>query len=372
MFRLLAGFVCLFVALAVGAAEMPVAEIERIAREEMQRLQLPALQIAIAKNDRIVYSAAFGLADLEQQVKATPQTRFRTASVAKSMTATAVLQLAEEKKIDLDAPIATWCPAFAHKVTARQLLAHTSGVRHYQKPGESGGTQHHFSIGDSLALFKDDPLLFEPGTKFGYSTYAYSVLGCAIEGAAKTSYDELMAARVFGPAGMTSTGPDHHYLIVPHRAAFYMALSEGEWNALPPTAKKIARPGMVFNASFHDTSMKRAGGGLLSTAEDLARFAMAFMQGKLVSQESVNAAWTIQKTADGADAVSSHGAFGLGWIIRKRGDLREIYTSGGQVGARATMRIIPEKRLVVAMMTNLQNADIIPLEERMLDALAVP
>jgi CubicO group peptidase (beta-lactamase class C family) len=115
--------------------------------------------------------------------------------------------------------------------------------------------------------------------------------------------------------------------------------------------------------------MKRAGGGLLSTAEDLVRFAQAFLEYKLLPAGSVNAAWTVQRTTDGNEVISGHGPFGLGWIIRERGPLREIYTSGGQVGARASMHVYPHNRLAVAVMTNLQNADIIPLEERILKTL---
>ena len=114
-------------------------------------------------------------------------TAFRTASVAKPMTATAVMTLAEAGKIDIDAPVRNYCPAWPAKhpaITTRQVLGHLAGIRHYGKPGESAGKTHYFVLGDSLALFKDDPLLHEPGTKYLYSTYGYTLLGCVIEGAA--------------------------------------------------------------------------------------------------------------------------------------------------------------------------------------------
>jgi CubicO group peptidase (beta-lactamase class C family) len=340
-------------------------DIDRIANEEMQRLKLPGLQIAIAKNGKLVYSRGFGLADLEQRVAVTPDTRFRTASVAKSLTATGVMLLAAEGKLDLDAPIATYCPAFAHPVTARQLLSHTSGVRHYARRGESRGTEHYFTIEDSLKLFKDDPLLFEPGTKLGYSTYGYSVLGCAIEGVSKQPYDAFMRTRVFEPFGMRNTAADHHFTITPNRARQYSVIAENDLRGLPPAVRKQVKAGDVVHAYFHDTSMKRPGGGLVSTAEDLVRFAIAFQKNEALR----GLMWTIAKTADGREVVSQWGPFGLGWFVRQRGERTEIYTSGGQIGGRASMYVYPAEGIVLAVMTNVTNAPIIAMEERILRVL---
>lgn len=353
----------------VLAAALNTAQIDAIATEEMARLKIAGMQIAIARDGKIVHSGAYGLANVEQRVPVTAETRFRTASMAKSLTATAVMQLVEAGKLDLDAPVSTYCPAFAKPVTARQLLSHTSGVRHYAKRGESRGTDHYFTIQDSLRIFGDDPLLFEPGTKLGYSTYGYSILGCAIEGASKETYDDYMRAHVFTPAGMTHSGPDHHFMLIPQRASWYSVLSEGEWKALPPSVRQLVKPGDLYNAPPHDTSMKRAGGGLLSTAEDLVRFALAFQDGKLVNRSTADAMWTVQKTTDGKDVVSQWGPFGLGWLVRKRGGVTEIYSSGGQTGARGSLYLYPDRGIVLAVMTNVTNAEIIPMEQRILKML---
>jgi CubicO group peptidase (beta-lactamase class C family) len=292
--------------------------------------------------------------------------------VAKSLTATAVMLLAERGDLDLDAPVRTYCPRFPEKpwpVTARQLLTHTAGVRHYQRRGESSGAEHFFTVADSLRLFAEDPLLFEPGTRFGYSSYGYNVLGCAVEGAGGVPYDDFMAANVYRPAGMDRTGPDHHFLLLPDRADPYTVLSEDEHGALPPAVRERVRPGELFNAPLHDTSMKRPAGGLLSTAEDLVRFALAFEAGRLVSPETVAAMWTVQRTRDGAPIGTPWGPLGLGWFVREASGLIEIYTSGGQVGGRASMRLYPGRGTVLAVMTNLTNADIVPMESEILRLL---
>lgn len=363
----LVAFICL--ALSLDATASSLDSIEPLARAEMKRLSIPGMQIVVARDGKIVYSRALGYADVEQSVPVTRETRFRTASVAKSITATAVMQLVDAGAIELDAPIQTWCPAFQHRVTARQLLSHTSGVRHYAERGESRGAEHYFTIEDSLRIFKGDPLLFAPGTRFNYSTYGYSVLGCAIENASKMPFDEYLQSHIFAPIGMSHSSVDNSLVVTPQRAAFYYTLSADDLKGVPPAVAARARVGMLINAPFHDTSMKRPGGGLLSTAEDLVRFALAYQGDRLVLPASRQMMWSVQKTSDGKDIATPWGPLGLGWFVRKRGERTEMYTSGGQIGARASMYIYPEERLVLAVMTNLTNADIIPMEERILQLL---
>jgi serine beta-lactamase-like protein LACTB, mitochondrial len=358
------------VAAPLSAAQQTA--IASVVRREMERLRIPGLSLAVARDGAIVYSRAFGLADVENQVTATPATRFRTASIAKTLTATAVMKLAEQGKLDLDAPIQRYCPAYPAKpwpVTARQLLTHTAGVRHYQRRGESSGTEHFFTIGQALGLFKDDPLLFEPGTQFGYSTYGYMVLGCALEGAAGAPYDDVMARTIYGPAGMTRTGPDHHFLLIPGRARTYSTLSEREHQSLPAAVRDRVRPGELFNAPLHDTSMKRAAGGLLSTAEDLVAFASAFQRGQLVDEATARSMWTVQTLRGGQPVETPWGPLGIGWFVRQAGGHREIYSSGGQVGARGSLYVYPDDSLVMTVMTNLTNAEIIPMEREVLRVL---
>lgn len=331
------------------------AKIDAVVERERVRLKIPGLNIAIARNGRLLYEKGFGMADLEQQVPATPDTRFRTASIAKPITATAVMQLVERGALDLDAPIQKYCPAFPQKpwpVTARQLLGHLAGVRHYTRPGESAGTEHFFALVDSLKLFKDDPLLHEPGTKYEYSTYGYSVLGCAIEGASTMTYPDYVRGHVFEPASMSHTDIDHVFLIRRGRARGYQLLDEEGYARLPPAAKTIAKPGEIYNAVLHDTSMKIPGGGLLSTASDLVRFALAVRDGKLVKPESVAAMWSMQKTRDGKDT-----GYGLGWGLRMTdGKLTGVSHGGNQAGAASALRLAPADGDAIAVMTNLEDA----------------
>ncbi|MEW6207058.1 MAG: serine hydrolase domain-containing protein [Acidobacteriota bacterium] len=326
--------------------ELPVEtikKIEAVIESEKARLKIPGLSVAIAVDNQLRYAKGFGLADIENSIPAKAETVYRTASIAKPMTATAVMQLVEQGKIDLDSPIQKYCRAFPEKqwpVTARLILSHQSGIRHYKLPGESRGARHYKGVEDSLSLFKDDALLFEPGAKFSYTTYGYSVLGCAIEGASGLSYDVYMRDHLFKPAGMERTRIDDQRAIIADRSRGYESLM-----------------GQIVNAWLHDTSMKIPGGGLVSTPADLVRFAIAVQSGKIVKRETLQQMWTANKTKDGQETV-----YGFGWGVRKIGSLKLYAHGGNQSGASSLLYVLPEKGIVIAIMTNLQD---IRLDEMM-------
>ncbi|MFQ5817605.1 MAG: serine hydrolase domain-containing protein [Terriglobia bacterium] len=354
---------CVIPSVAQTTAELPAETIETIEAAiaaEMARLKIPGLSLAIVVEGELRYANGFGMADVENSVRVTSTTVFRIASITKPMTATAVLQLAERGKLDLDAPIQTYCPTFPQKrwpVTARQLLGHLGGLRHYLNSAEARGTGHYFTVVDSLALFKDDWLLHEPGTKFSYTTYGYSVLGCAIEGASGMSYEDYMRENIFQPAGMSHTRTDDTYAIIANRARGYLRLDRWSYSQLPDAAKASAKIGELYNAQLHDTSMKVPGGGLVSTAADLARFAIAVQAGVLVQEETRKQMWTRQKTRDGEET-----GWGLGWILpREMAGEKPVRISGGQPGTSSALVILPEKRFAVAAIANVEGTDLYPL-----------
>lgn len=331
-----------------------IKRIEAIVENELAAQSIPGISIAVGADNQVRYAKGFGMADLENAVSAKATTVYRTASIAKPLTATAILQLAEKGKLDLDAPIQKYCASFPEKpwlITARLLLGHLSGIRHYQKRGESSGTEHYFTIEESMKIFKDDPLLHEPGAKYTYTTYGYSVLGCAIEGASGIRYDEYMQQNVFRPAGMEHTGIDEHFFIIPNRARGYMKLDEATYSQLPNAIKTRVKVGQVLNAQLHDTSMKVPGGGLASTAVDLVAFGMAVFKGRLIKEATLEKMWTAQKTKDNKET-----GYGLGWGIGAVGGLKLISHSGGQAGTSTLLYILPEKGIVLAAMSNLEGA----------------
>ena len=305
-------------------------------------LSIPAVSVAIVKDNQIVFGRGYGVADLENKVPATAAAVYRIASVAKSLTAVAAMQLAEKGKLDLDAPIQKYAPSFPTKafpITTRQLLSHLSGIRNY-KSGEGERTNRYQSLTDALAVFKDDPLEYEPGTKYTYTTLGYTLLGVVIEGASGMSYSDYLRERVLKPAGMMHTQVDDPYEIISNRVRGYSPKVYGQFN------------GDWRNPSLMDSSYKIPGGGLVSTVEDLARFAIAAQNGVLIKRETFEQMSKSQRTRDGRET-----GYGLGWYVdRREGRESEgsVWHGGVQPGFTADLWILPAKRCAVVILTNLE------------------
>ena len=316
-----------------------IIKIEDLIRATISENKIPGLSVAVVNDSQLRYSNGFGLADLENAVPAKPTTVYRLGSLSKTITATAAMRLAEQGKLDLDAPIQKYCPAFPVKqwtVTSRQLLAHLGGVRDYNNQKfleEYFSTRNYNSVTESLEIFKDDPLVQEPGTKYSYSTYGYNLLGCAIEGASLMTYENYIRANILKPAGMTQTGVDDIFQIIPNRARGY-----GK-----------TRNGIVRNTAFADTSNKIPAGGLVSTADDIGRFYIALQSGMLISQTSLEQMWTLQKTRDGQQIP-----YGLGWRVAERNGMKEVYHGGAAAGFSTFLYILAEKRGAVVLMANME------------------
>lgn len=351
-----------FVLVAAARAELSSEQREFIQRrvaEEMSQQRIPGMSVAVAIGNELQFEAGFGQADVENSVPARADSLYRTASIAKPMTATVVMQLAEAGKLDLDAPVWNYCSEFPAKpwpVTSRQLLGHLGGVRHYNQPGETTETRHYFALRPALAIFADDPLLHEPGTKYHYTTFGYNVAGAVAECVGKQEFCALLREKVFEPAGMKATREDDQRAVIAGRARGYVRLSQQDIDKLP--ADNDFKPGELYNAALHDTSSKIPGGGLLSTAPDLVRFAIAMNTRKLVKEETLAATWTSQKTKDGKETN-----YGLGWRIGMLDGKKTVSHGGGQAGTSTYLLLLPEQGVAVAVMCNLQGAKVEKLAE---------
>ncbi len=337
----LLGAVCLAPQLHAreGLPGKKVRQIESLLHVVMQQQKIPGLSIAIVVGNQLRWSKGFGLADIENRVPARAGTVYRLASLSKPITAVAVLQLAERGLLDLDAPVERYCPAFPAKpwpLTSRHLLAHQSGIRHYRSEAEFNSTRSYASIVAALDLFKDDPLLFEPGTRFSYSTYGYNVLGCVVEGASNMPFADYLRDNIFRPAGMERARPDSVSDIIPDRAQGYRKNDQGE----------------LRNSALADTSNKVPGGGLVATVEDLARFVIALQRGLLLNAQTREAMWTPQKTREGKET-----GYGLGWAVERRNGQREVRHTGAQQRVTTVLYLLPEQGLAVVMLTNLEGVN---------------
>lgn len=309
-----------------------------IAQKVHAQNSFPGLAVAVAIDGHLVWAEGFGHADVDQKVAIDPfASQFRIGSISKSLTAVALAQLAERRVIDLDKEVQLYVSSFPkkeHPLTVRQVAGHISGIRHYQGM-EFLSNQKYESVDASLEIFKDDPLLFAPGTRYSYSSYGWNLISAVIEGAGRQPFLDYMQAHVFDAAGMRNTMADYADRDIPHRVQFYVLEDE----------KPILAPPV-------DNSYKWAGGGFLSTATDLISFANAVLDNTLMNTQSKNESWKSCRLNDGSETN-----FGLGWRIAedKKGRPWRGH-GGGSVGGTSMLLIYPDHNLAVVTLVNLSNA----------------
>jgi CubicO group peptidase (beta-lactamase class C family) len=302
----------------------------------MEEQGVPGASVAVGVGGAVIWSEGFGWADIEQRVPVTTLTRFRIGSVSKTMTATGLGLLVERGLVDLDAPVQTYVPDFPEKrwtITTRQLGGHTAGVRHYSGMEEMLSSKRFATVAEGLDIFEEDSLLFEPGTGYSYSSYGWNLLSAVMEGASGEAFLTFMRDEVFEPLGLRHTLPDHNDAIVYHRTRFYEKGADES----------------IENAPYVDNSYKWAGGGFLSTPEDLVRFGHAHMKPGFLRAETLEVLQTSQVLRDGTLTN-----YGIGWRTGTQDDGdRTVGHSGGSVGGTTLMLLVPDHDMVVAGVINI-------------------
>jgi CubicO group peptidase (beta-lactamase class C family) len=229
-----------------------------------------------------------------------------------------------------------YVPTFPKKkfpITTRQLVGHLSGIRHY-KTGEQEDKKPYDDVVDGLEVFAEDPLLFEPGTTWRYSSFAWNLVSAVVQGAAREPFLDYMQKAVFDPLGLKDTCADERERIIANRTRFY------GWDV---------KRGEAANSREIDVSYKWAGGGFLSTVEDLVKYGSAYLPGSdLLEAETLEEVFTRQKLIDGTEIQN-----GIGWFVSQEDGGEQIYHHGGNIrGGHSILVIRPESRVVVAMASN--------------------
>lgn len=316
-------------------------------------LVAPSVSVAVAVRGQLVWADARGFADIRSRIPATPETVYAIGSVSKPITAALTALMWERGLLDIDTDIRNYVASFPvkqHPTTLRQLLSHQAGIRHYDFAlippifSESARNREFTSTEESLALFANDPLLFEPDTNFNYSTYGYTLIGAAIENVAGQSYAAALKQYVLDPLGMGSTAIDEAQNISGVRATDYVA-----------TFSKRA----VIQAPETNSSYKWPGGGLVSTPTDLAAFGSALLGDRLLNEETRKTMLTPRQLANG-ELNPQHYGLGLriGGLLMTDGTTGEeriiplLNHGGSRAGSTAILLIVPDHELVVAMAAN--------------------
>lgn len=320
---------------ATAARVVPGDSVDAVFPARMRELGIPGASVTVIRSGQVVLNRGFGLADVELAAPARSTTRYRVGSLAKPLTAVALGILVDEGRLDLDAEVQAYVPTFPRKpwpVTVRQLAGHQAGIRHY-KDGEFENQRFYPTLLDGLRMFEDDSLLFEPGTRYSYSSFGYNLLGAVIEGASGVPYLQFMHDRVFAPLGMTATVADFPDSIIVGRTRFY----SGPDGTAP-----------LQNAPYVDNSYKWPSGGFLASTEDLARFGQAMLDGKLLTRGTRDVMWTPMHLRDGTAT-----SYGIGWNVGTDPQGRRYVShTGGSIGGISVLALYPDQHLVVAIAVN--------------------
>ena len=307
--------------------------------------RIPGVQVAVAVNGKLVWSEGFGYADAERKRPVTRESQFRIGSVSKPLTAAAVALLYQQGKLDLDAAVQRYVPSFPEKgypITTRQLAGHLAGIRHY-KDREFFLNRRFATVLDGLTIFQDDSLLFPPGTRFSYSSYAWNLISAVVEGASGDDFLRYMSAHVFRPLGLAHTAPDRTDSLIPGRTQPYDRDSGGSYRIAPAV----------------DNSYKWAGGGFVSTAEDLVKFGSALLEPGFLKPETLDLLFTSQRTSAGEET-----GYGIGFFVTTDSlGHRWAFHGGGAVGGTAVFGLDRDSHVVVAILTNLTAAPLDPARE---------
>lgn len=331
-----AALLALAVAQPIDAQNASLASRLRQAAAMLQTHQdttgVAGLSAAIAVDGRLVWTGGFGYADLQNGVEAGPGMVSRVGSISKPVAAVAAMALWDRGLIDLDAPISDYLPEYPAgnaRITTRQLMTHTAGVRHYNGD-EFLSNVSYADVMTPMKVFWADSLLFEPGTDYSYTTYGWTVVSAVTDAVDPgRTWLEILDDEVLGPLGLTAMQPEWQDSVIPGHASFYYRDTAGVYT----------------NAPEVDLSNKWAGGGLVSTTADMVNFALGVLHGDVLSDSARTEMWRRQ-TPEGVPG------YGLGWFVDDLDGHRAISHGGGSVGATAMLLMLPDDGIVVAILGN--------------------
>jgi D-alanyl-D-alanine carboxypeptidase len=302
-------------------------------KAEMERRHIPGLALAVAREGKLVKARGYGVASVEHEAPVTPDTVFELASVTKQFTATAIMLLVEEGKVQLDEPITSYlreAPETWKSITVRHLLTHTSGLPGLNDGFKAlaGGARPRYTTALLFDAAVKDVLSFKAGERWQYSDVGYFLLGMIIENASGRRYRDFLHERFFKPLGMAATSVIDVSRIVKHRANNY-TLRDGQ---------------LVHNWRLWDVELP-SHYGVLSTVKDLVIWETALSAGKVVKPASLAQMWAPVRLNSGAAFP-----YGFGWFVDERRGHRWI-THTGITGTELSR--FPEDNLTVVVLTNL-------------------
>jgi len=293
--------------------------------------------VLIAKNNKIIFEKSYGYADRELNTKNDPSTKFNIGSITKPFTAMAILRLVEEKRLALTDTVGQYLinvPESWKPITIHQLLSHTSGIIHSWDILEDSSLKNkRLTLTNSLSLYYDRPLRFEPGSSFSYSGVGYFILAAIIEAITGSTYDQYLNDIFLKPLGMASTGASNPDLAIPELAKGYLLDSTG-----------------IHGAAKFYIPLLTGGGHLYSTTKDLLLWDQAITNHTIISKKMTEKMFT---------PVMEN--YGYGWDIVTNDTLSVFFHTGFIPGYLSRFDRYPELGLTLIILTNYQ-ADWSPVD----------
>lgn len=300
----------------------------------------PGVVVLIAKKGKVIYEAAVGSANLELQVPLKSNMVFQIGSVTKQFTAVGILQLVEQGKLSLQDSVQQYVKDFPTKgaiISIENLLTHTSGLTDYTSIDSDIPfiERRDFTPDFIIGYFKQTPLEFKPGTRYGYSNSNYALLAYIIEKVTGMSYHQYITEKVIHAAGLENTCFAREKTIVPGRVTGYTRDN-----------------GFYEHCDYQTLSIGYGCGDLLSTAQDLNQWNEALLAGKLIRAATLERAYTPYRLADG-----TFSSYGYGWFIDQQGGRKCIHHEGQTSGFITLEKYFPKEELYIAILTNVKSGE---------------
>ena len=325
--------------------ETAIVSIDRAVKSEIESQGLVGVAVGVIVEGEIAYLGSYGKADIDRDVAVTEETVFNWASNSKPVMAVAAMQLVQAGKLDLDADVRRYVPEFpekSHVVSARHLLCHQSGIPHYSNGRIVGLTLTDLEPPDdtipsqAMWRFAGSPLIFAPGERQEYSSYAYVLLSAVVENAGGEPINEQLHQRILDPVGMGSFQMDVADAGQEHWTRGYTRTSAGQFLAVGDCAH----------------AWKHGAGGYKSNVRDFAKWARSLLEPTLVDSKTESEMWTRQKLNDGTEA-----GYGLGFVVEGSGKDLKISHGGSQDETKTRLVVWPNREMGVVVMCNTNHCD---------------
>lgn len=298
----------------------------------------PGATVLVAKNGKSLYRKAFGMANLELKVPMKPEHVLELGSITKQFTAVAILKLMEEGKLSLEDPLSKYITDYPNGINIKihHLLNHTSGIKSYTDMASFRQlARTDMSPEELIAVFKDEPMDFEPGEKYKYNNSAYIILGHLVEKISGISYEEFIKKNIFIPLGMKNSYYGSKSTVIPNRASGYQPVENGH-----------------KNADYLSMTLPYAAGSLMSNVDDMLLWNQAVHNNSLISEKSKQLAFKNYSLNDGSAIY-----YGLGWGVNEMAGSPTLEHGGGIFGYTTYGAYAPGENIYVIVLTNSNGKD---------------